>query len=194
MGRSAVGMKPICCGDRRDAELLLAAGSEGVTIDEINPIWLQTPLAPLAAAQVENFDFQLEVVLKAFAVLEQRAKNVLVEGVGGWLVPIQSNFFVSDLAAAFDLPVLVVAQNKLGCLNHTLLTLESIARRGLRCVGVVLNEFDGRNDIAQATNRNILEQVCGVPILAGLKEKDGFLTPEWRATLTATESSDCSPN
>ncbi len=180
-------MKPICCGDRQDAELLLAAGADGLTIDEINPIWLKTPAAPLTAAQIESFEFKVEIVLNAFNALKGRVERVFVEGVGGWLVPIADNYYVSDLAAALRLPVLLVAQNKLGCLNHTLLTLESIRLRGLTCLGVVLTDPEGLSDIAMATNRDVLRQLCQVPVLTGLNEKEGFLTPEWSAVLDAAQ-------
>lgn len=186
-GERCAGMKPICCGDRQDAELLLAAGADGLTIDEINPIWLKTPAAPLTAAQIESFEFKVEIVLNAFNALKGRVERVFVEGVGGWLVPIADNYYVSDLAAALRLPVLLVAQNKLGCLNHTLLTLESIRLRGLTCLGVVLTDPEGLSDIAMATNRDVLRQLCQVPVLTGLNEKEGFLTPEWSAVLDAAQ-------
>ena len=98
-GRRCAGMKPICCGDRRDAELLLAAGSDGLTLDEINPVWLQTPAAPLTAAKIEGYQFNVDVILKAFALLKERVDDVVVEGVGGWLVPVTGDFYMSDLAA-----------------------------------------------------------------------------------------------
>jgi dethiobiotin synthetase len=180
-------MKPICCGDRRDAELLLAAGSDGLNLAEINPVWLKTPAAPLTAAQIEGFHFELDVVMNAFFALQRRVENILVEGVGGWLVPIAVDFYVGDLAVAFGLPVLLVAENRLGCLNHTLLTLESIGERGLKCVGVVLNEPTGQSDIARATNREVLEQLCKVPVLTGLSEKEDNLSPEWKAALALAE-------
>jgi dethiobiotin synthetase len=127
-GLRCAGMKPICCGDRRDAQLLLEAGSDGLTIDEINPIWLKTPAAPFAAALVEQVDISIPRILEAIVDLERRFDCVLVEGVGGWLVPIRADYFVSNLAVEMKLPVLVVAQNRLGCLNHSVLTVRCIAR------------------------------------------------------------------
>jgi dethiobiotin synthetase len=165
-GRPAAGMKPICCGDRDDATRLLAAGSEGLTLDEINPVWLHTAAAPLVAARTEGYDLKPELILEAFTFLQERVPTVFVEGVGGWLVPITADFKVSDLARSLGLPVLLVAQNRLGCLNHTLLTLEGIRAAGLRCAAVVLNDFDGARDIAMTTNREVLEELCGVPVLA----------------------------
>jgi dethiobiotin synthetase len=179
VGRRAAGMKPICCGDRGDAELLLAAGCNGLTIEQINPVWYKTPVAPFAAAQIENVEFKLDPILDAFAALQESVEHVFVEGVGGWLVPITSSFYVSDLARALQLPVLVVAENKLGCLNHTLLTLESIEKSGLPCVAVALNDPPGHTDIAIATNRDVLKQLCPVPVLTNLDEKASFFPPDW---------------
>jgi dethiobiotin synthetase len=81
-------MKPICCGDRHDAELLLAASSEGLTIDDVNPMWLRTPAAPFTAAMVEEHSVDIE--------LDHRFECVVVEGVGGWLVPIRADYSVSN--------------------------------------------------------------------------------------------------
>ena len=128
--------------------------------------WLQTAAAPLVAARAEGYDLKPELLLDAFRSLQDRVPNVFVEGVGGWLVPITANFKVSDLARSLGLPVLLVVQNRLGCLNHTLLTLESIRAAGLRCAAVLLNDFDGVRDLAKVTNREVLEELSGVPVLA----------------------------
>jgi dethiobiotin synthetase len=178
-GSRCAGMKPICCGDRRDAELILAAGMDGLTIDEVNPLWLKTPAAPFAAALVEDVKIDTEVLLAAFDALQKRADYVFVEGVGGWLVPIRFDYFVSDLAAEMKLPVLVVAQNRLGCLNHTALTVRNIVSYGLRCIGVVLNSAFGATDVAVVTNAEILEKIVDVPILPRLTEDMTELPPSW---------------
>lgn len=164
-GRRAAGMKPICCGDRDDATRLLAAGCDGLRLEEINPIWLRTAAAPLVASRAEGYDLRPDVMLEAFRLLQKRIPTVFVEGVGGWLVPITADYKVSDLARGLGLPVLLVVQNRLGCLNHTLLTLDGIRAAGLRCAAVIFNDFGGGRDIATATNREILEELCGVPVL-----------------------------
>jgi dethiobiotin synthetase len=179
-GSSCAGLKPICCGDRRDAERLLAAGSERLTIDEINPVWLKTPVAPFAASLVEEVKIDIEQILTALHALQGRVEHVVVEGVGGWLVPIRADYFVSDLAVEMKLPVLVVAQNRLGCLNHTTLTVRSVVDRGISCAGVVLNDLPGATDIASATNADILQKIVDVPILSGLEENAQEFPPGWR--------------
>ena len=182
-GTSCAGMKPICCGDRRDAELLLAAGSEGLAIDDINPVWLKTPAAPMVGSLKEAVKIDIEHILRCFHALQSRVEQVIVEGVGGWLVPIRSDYFVSDLAVEMKLAVLVVAQNRLGCLNHTALTVQSILAHQLRCVGVVLNGLPVAGDTASETNANILKQILNIPLLAGLGENLTELPVDWELTL-----------
>lgn len=80
-GTLCAGMKPICCGDRRDAEMLLAAGSDGLRIDEVNPIWLKTPAAPIVGSLMEKAPIDVEKILAAFQNL-QRCEHVIFEGVG----------------------------------------------------------------------------------------------------------------
>jgi dethiobiotin synthetase len=179
-------MKPICCGDRRDAELLLAAGSDGLTIDDVNPVWLKTPAAPIVGSLMEKVDIDIDHILAAFHSLQNRVEHVIVEGTGGWMVPIQRNYFVSDLAAVMKLPVLAVAYNRLGCLNHAVLTVQSILGRGLRCVGLVLNNAQETDDIAALTNADILRKILDVPLLCGLGENLTELAADWRVMLDST--------
>jgi dethiobiotin synthetase len=182
-GTSCAGMKPICCGDRRDAELLLAAGRESLTIDEINPVWLQTPAAPIVGSFVEEVNLDIEQILAAFRALEDRVEQVIVEGVGGWMVPIRSDYFISDLAAEMKLPVLVVTQNRLGCLNHTALTVRSVTDYNLPCLAVVLNGVPVPGDVAALTNADILKRILNVPLLVGLGENLMELPGDWRLML-----------
>jgi dethiobiotin synthetase len=179
-------MKPICCGDRQDAEFLLSAGSDGLTIDDVNPVWLKTPAAPIVGSLMEKVDIDIDHILSAFHSLQSRVERVIVEGTGGWMVPIQSSYFVSDLAAAMKLPVLAVAYNRLGCLNHSALTVESIGGHGLRCVGLVLNNAQETDDIAALTNANILRKILDVPVLGGLGESLTELPADWRLMLEST--------
>jgi dethiobiotin synthetase len=179
-------MKPICCGDRRDAEFLLAAGSDGLTIDDVNPVWLKTPAAPIVGSLMEKVDIDIDHILAAFHSLQNRVEHVIVEGVGGWMVPIQRNYFVSDLAAVMKLAVMAVAYNRLGCLNHAVLTVQSILGHGLRCVGLVLNNARATDDIAALTNADILRKILDVPLLCGLGENLTELPADWRVVLDST--------
>lgn len=186
-GVRCAGMKPICCGDRRDAQALLAAGSDGVTIDEVNPVWFKTPAAPIVGTLVERVPVDVEQILSAFQSLQNRVEHVIVEGTGGWLVPIRSDYFVSDLAVAMKLPVVVVAQNRLGCLNHAVLTVRSVAIYQLRCVGLVLNSVATTSDVAALTNAEVLKRILNIPLLAGLGENLMQLPSDWRLALDLTK-------
>jgi len=165
-GMDSVGMKPICCGDRGDAELLQAAADNSVGIDEVNPVWLEVPAAPYTASMVEERMIDIPAVLATYRRLRKTHPSVLVEGVGGWMVPIRQDYYVRDLAADIGLPVLVVAANKLGTINHTLLTVQSIQASGQVCAGVILNSPSPQADlISFTTNKAILEHLLDVPIL-----------------------------
>lgn len=185
-GIDCAGMKPICCGDRQDAELLLAAGSDGLTLNDVNPVWLKTPAAPIVGSLMEGMNIDIERIVAAFSALQNRVDHVIVEGVGGWLVPIRSDYFVSDLVVEMGLPVLVVAQNRLGCLNHTALTVRSVSQRNLRCVGVVLNGVPNTSDIAAVSNADILKKILNVPLISGLGENLMELPADWRLMMDST--------
>jgi dethiobiotin synthetase len=185
-GTSCAGMKPICCGERRDAEVLLAAGSDGLTIDDVNPVWLRTPAAPIVGNLMEEVNIDIEHILAAFRALRNRVEHVIVEGVGGWLVPIRSDYFVSDLAVEMKLPVLVVAQNRLGCLNHTALTVRSVGEHRLRCLGVALIVAPATNDLAATTNADMLKKILNVALLDGLGKNLMELPADWRSMIDST--------
>jgi dethiobiotin synthetase len=188
-GIRCAGMKPICCGDRRDAQALLAAGSDCVTIDEVNPVWFKTPAAPIVGTLVESVPVDIEQILSAFQALQKRVEHVIVEGTGGWLVPIRSDYFVSDLAAAMRLPVVVVAQNRLGCLNHAVLTVRSVTAYQLRCVGLVLNSVAMTSDVAALTNAEVLKRILNIPLLTGLGENLTQLPRDWRLAFDVDQGS-----
>jgi dethiobiotin synthetase len=162
----AVGAKPFCCGPRTDVEILAQASDHVETLEAINPVWLQTPAAPRACEMLGEPAADVPRALTAVRDLAARHAQVFCEGAGGWLVPVAKDCTVADFAADLGWPVIVVVRNKLGALNHTLLTLESVRRRGLPLAGIILNDVDGQTDEATRTNRAILEESCACPILA----------------------------
>lgn len=167
-GHDTVGLKPICCGGREDAEALHAASDGAVTLNDVNPVWLRAPAAPYAAAMIEGRAIDLDLIRETFARLRAAHASLIVEGVGGWRVPITRDLAVSDLATEFSLPVAVVVANRLGALNHTRLTVESIRASGLVCAGVILSQTQPPTDepnLAATTNRAVLEDLLDVPIL-----------------------------
>lgn len=174
--RDVVGYKPVCSGDRGDAAELAEAC--GLTLDEVNPVFYQTAVAPYVAGMLESRSLEPEVLREGFRKLVAAHETVLVEGAGGWEVPLAPGYRISDLAVDLNLPVIVVAANQLGALNHILLTVNAIRARGLTCAGVVLNQLEDELDTAMITNKGVLEDLTGVPLLTHLIHGQDFLDTE----------------
>lgn len=165
-GVDAIGAKPFCCGPRTDVEILATASGGVESLDAINPVWLKTPAAPRACELLGEPAADIPGALDAVRGLAARHTQVFCEGAGGWLVPVAANCTIADFAVELAWPVIVVVRNKLGALNHALLTLESIRNRDLPLAGIILNDLEGQMDEATRTNRRVLEESCGCPILA----------------------------
>jgi len=164
-GFDTVGLKPISCGDRSDAETLHAAADSALSLDDVNPVWFRLPAAPYTASIVEGRLPDLDQIRDRYRRIRAAHRSLIVEGVGGWLVPITQHYSIADLAAELALPIVVIVANKLGALNHTLLTVQSIQSRGLTCAGIILNNISPDPDPATTTNRSILEHLLEVPVL-----------------------------
>ncbi len=165
-GFDTVAMKPISCGEPEDSRTLLEAADNELSMEEVTPVSYSAPLAPIEAARLEGRTFDPLEVLSTFKRLHRTHRSLLVEGVGGWIVPLAKDYSSADLAKAMGLPVLLVVRNRLGTLNHTLLTLESIASHGLTCGGIVLNNHpDDAGEMAAEGNRRLLPELTNIPIL-----------------------------
>jgi dethiobiotin synthetase len=173
-GIDAVGYKPVSSGDRSDGELL-AAASGGLPLDEVNPVHFQNALAPAVACMLENRSLDPAVLIEGYRKLAARHEVVLVEGAGGWEVPLAEGYRISDLAADLGLPVILVAANRLGALNHILLTTAAIRARGLECAGIYLNQLADEMDTAMITNKGVVEELTGLPLLDHLIHGQDFI-------------------
>jgi dethiobiotin synthetase len=149
-GRRAVGMKPVASGCRatpqglrsQDAEALLAAGNVAAAYDDVNPYAFLPPTAPHLAAAVAGVSIDIERIRAAYRRLCADAGHVVVEGVGGWLVPIGANATMVDVVRALELPVVLVVGMRLGCINHALLTAPAVQAAGCRLIGWVASHVD----------------------------------------------------
>lgn len=165
-GQPAVGFKPACCGDRQDVEALLAAGAPGPTPDEINPVFFAQPLSPLVAGWMASVPFDFAAILAAWKELSGQHEHILVEGAGGWEVPVTVKETMADVAVALGLPVVVVVNNRLGALNHALLTVRAVQGRGLKVVAIVLNYPHDERDSASISNPAALREILpGIPLV-----------------------------
>jgi dethiobiotin synthetase len=176
----ALGLKPFLCGERTDAEILAAANEETLSLEQINPVWFMPPVAPYSACLIEDRLLDWDTLRRALAsVQDAHPGPFLVEGAGGWLVPLDRHTFIADWARELGMPVVVVCHASLGTLNHTLLTLESIARRGLPILGIVMNFHGCPDDLATRTNPGVLEELSGLPVWKMESGDPGTQLPDW---------------
>ena len=156
-GVNAVALKPVCSGGRADARALHAAMGGALSLDEINPWHFHAPIAPLLAARRERKRVRLSAVLAHVCAMQKRFDVLLVEGAGGLLSPLGVDFDSGDLMATLDALPVVVAMNRLGAVNHILLTLKVLPRRATGRARVVLMSPPKR-DAAVATNAGLLAE------------------------------------
>jgi dethiobiotin synthetase len=176
-GINAIGFKPLSCGDRDDATTLSQA-SGNLPIDTINPIHFNAPLAPYVAALLENKKIDPAELIAAYHTLSTQYPAIIVEGAGGWHVPITQNYFTSDLAKDLNLPVIIVVANRLGAINHTLLTIDAIHAKDLTCAGIILNQLQDEMDTPMITNKGIIESLTNIPLLDHIIHNQDFISPE----------------
>ena len=166
-GCHALAMKPFCSGGPQDVDLLCRLQEGELSRREINPFYFAEPVAPLVAARRRRRRFSRGDVLRRIRAVQRRCGCLLIEGVGGLMVPLTENFLVADLIAALDCDVVVVARNKLGTINHVLLTVGVLALYGLRRIKVVLLECKQR-DLSARTNAKILAELLSPMKVVGL--------------------------
>jgi dethiobiotin synthetase len=159
-------------GEPADARFLARCAGFPDPLDEVCVARYRAPLAPGIAAWNEG-EADPAVALAAIERIRARSDVVLVEGAGGLLVPLAGPFTVLDLARAVGLPVLVVAANRLGVINHALLTLRVLTAEGLPVAGILLNEVPGTAGPSAATNPEYLRRVAGVPVHGPLPAGNG---------------------
>jgi dethiobiotin synthetase len=161
----AVGvMKPVASGDRDDARKLISAAGVRDGIGRVNPVCLKYPLAPLVSARLAGVRIDLRPVWESYAQLKKKYEFMVVEGVGGLLVPLRENYFVLDMIKRFRLPVLIVARPFLGTINHTLLTVDKLRQRRIDIVGVVMSCTQS-STLAEKTNPGIIRELTGLDVL-----------------------------
>lgn len=159
-------MKPISTGSRHDALLLRKSAGVDDPLDEINPVYFKKSLAPCVAARFENRNINLTKILKSYKNLCLRHKFLIVEGIGGLLVPITDKAFTADLAKMFGLPLVIVSRPGLGAINHTLLTINCARQRGLKILGFVLDYAKPmKKGLAEKTNPKIISELGKIKFL-----------------------------
>ena len=177
--RRVVGMKPVAAGvvpwgedwASEDAIALRSASTLAVAPELDNPVLLLDPLSPHIAAERAGVQIDIAAIVRSYQALAAEADAVVVEGAGGFHVPLTDTQTGADLAQALALPVVLVVGLRLGCLSHALLTAEAIRARGLVLVGWVANRVDPEMEAADE-NIGYLRARLGVPLLAEVPYQD----------------------
>jgi dethiobiotin synthetase len=173
----ACGMKPIETGCIKEGDVLIP--SDGMFIKAIarmkenityvSPYCFESPLAPLPASERERVSIDFEKIQMAYKDLARLYEAVVVEGIGGLLVPIKRDYFVLDLARDFGLPLIIVSRLDLGTLNHTMLTVNYALKSGLDVAGIIINSnHPPKETLAEDTNPDILKQISPVPLIGSI--------------------------
>jgi dethiobiotin synthetase len=188
-GLRVAPMKPIAAGAveregrwiNEDTELLLAAaGLDASHAGRVTPVLLKAPMAPHLAAREEARGLSLQPIVDAFHALD--GDFAVVEGVGGFRVPLFDHVDTSDMARALGLPVVLVVGMRLGCLNHALLTRDAVLATGLRLVGWIANEIDP-DMLSLEGNVAALAERLGAPLLGRLPWRPGASAVDHAASL-----------
>ncbi|MEJ5260700.1 MAG: dethiobiotin synthase [Anaerohalosphaeraceae bacterium] len=167
--------KPVASGCRRtpeglvstDAEFLAACSQTDWPLEVVNPVAFEIPAAPITCSRLENSFLDYGRISWAWRQLCEQSDAVLVEGIGGAMVPLTETDTVLDLAAEFDLPTLIVARPRLGTINHTLLTIKAVRDAGLPLAGVVISGYNASQaDIAEQTSPDVIAQVGQTTVFA----------------------------
>jgi dethiobiotin synthetase len=167
-------MKPIESGCGHEGGLLIPFDGmflkQTAHIDEhitlVTPCCFESPLAPMSASERDMTEIDIEEIRRSFSSLSGKYGMMVVEGIGGLMVPIKENYYVVDIARELGLPLLVVAKPGLGTVNHTILTVKCALHEGLDVAGVIINYSrppDG--SLAEKTNPKLLGQICPAPII-----------------------------
>ena len=179
-GLRAVGMKPVASGCRatsqglrnEDADALIAASDPAPAYADCNPFAFAEPIAPHIAARESAIEIRLDPIRSAYARLAVGVDRIVVEGVGGWMVPFSETLMQADLVRALDLPVILVVGLRLGCVNHALLSVRAIRDDGCTLAGWIANRIDPTMACADA-NLGTLRDRIGAPLLGVLDHAPG---------------------
>lgn len=174
-GLSVAVMKPIATGALPSTIKSDAAFHQEILgypyekYELLNPCRFRAPLSPYAASLLEKKSISIKKILKAYHTLCKKYDVVIVEGIGGLLVPIKKNYFVADLAKEMKLPLLIVARPGLGTLNHTLMTIKTAQSYKLPVAGIIFNHAQKPvRSLSEKTNEKILQKLTSIPVLGTL--------------------------
>ena len=162
-------MKPYASGSWADTRALRKAAGLSVPLQRITPAFYSRPLAPVAAhmgllpkSKSDRLP-PFSQILAVYREWRRRSAFLVVEGIGGVMVPVEKNLSAADMARRFRLPVWLVSRPGLGAINHALLSIEALGRRGVRVERLVISGYQGKG-LAEKTNPEVLARLTGLPV------------------------------
>ena len=173
-GIKTCAMKPIESGCGKEGDVLIPydgtflkqAAHMEEPIRLVTPCCFENPLAPYAAAEIEGRTIGIDEIKKAYYTLYRSYEAIVVEGIGGLMVPLKKDYYVVDLAKEFSLPLLIVTKPGLGTINHTMLTVNYALEAGLEVAGLIVNYNRPPEDsLIEKTNSKVLKEICPVPVI-----------------------------
>ncbi len=186
------GMKPVASGAELenerlvndDAMQLIQAASLKLPYELVNPYVFNVPASPHISARLENQQIDLEKISSCYKEIESQADFVAVEGVGGWLAPLNETQTVADMASTLQLPVILVVGMRLGCLNHALLTAQHIQQSNLKLVGWIANCVENNFSYLNE-NIDTLIQLIDTPLIARLDFNKDIFSQEYEKSISS---------
>jgi dethiobiotin synthase len=165
-GLHALAMKPFCSGGRGDVELLSSLQDDELSPDEMNPFHFAEPIAPLVAARKHGREITLNEALSRVQRVKITCERLVIEGVGGVLVPLGEGYSVLDLMVRLGCPVVVGARNKLGVINHALLTVKVMQAVGIKTIAVVLMGCQNSDVSTRSNLRTLREMLAPIRVFS----------------------------
>jgi len=168
-------MKPVATGIAQktgfkssDVSILYRAVKVNDSEDDINPIFMPSPISPYDASKVLDLKFDKKIIFEKFTKLQSRHDMMLVEGIGGILTPLSRDYFVADLIKEMSLETIIVTRATLGTLNHTMMTVNTCHDRKIPITGIIVNNYDENAGLAEKNAPITLHEITGIPILGVL--------------------------
>lgn len=168
-------MKPIATGIERksgfkssDVSILCQASGVDDAEDLMNPIFLPLPASPYDVSKVLKLDFDKKIIFEKFEKLKNKHDMLLVEGIGGIMTPITSNYFVADLIKEMNLDTIIVTRSTLGTLNHTVMTVKICHEYKIPIKGIIINNYDENGSFVEKNSPSTIYEITHMPILGTL--------------------------
>ncbi len=173
-GLKTCAMKPVETGALREGDVLIP--SDGMFLKDmaqmeepvnyVTPLCLEKPLAPMVAAEMDGVEIDVTLIQKTYEYLKKRYEAIVVEGIGGIMVPIKRDYLVVDLIKELGHPVIVVSRPGLGTINHTILTINELLRRDITIRGIIFNySAPPEGSLAEETNPSVISRLTDVPVI-----------------------------